>query len=106
VSFAQNPAIIADQVDAEYSSVFELEGEWKTDPIAGVIGRIKIDGAFDAVKAGDRKTGVIDESLVTSNRVFDSAQSCSIQDQFSAAGKFFDKFKHLRLITRLSRTIQ
>src|SRR5262249_55097275 len=81
-------------MDAENSSVFELEGEWQTDPIGGIISRIKVDGTFDAVKSGNRQTGVVDECLVSSDRVFDVAQNRSIQNQFSAASKFFDKLKH------------
>jgi hypothetical protein len=106
VSFAQDAAILANQRYAQDTAVLELQREWQTNPISGIAGWIEIDGAFDAVKAGNRQTGVVDECLVPGDRVLYRAQSRTIQDQFSAAREFFDEFHHLRLITRLSRTIQ
>jgi hypothetical protein len=112
VSFAQDAAIAADQVDAKNPSVFELYCERESDPIGRIAGGIEIDGAFNAVKAGNRQTGVVDECLVTGDRVLDRAKNRSVQDQFSAARKLFDEFHHPLnplnpwLITRLSRTIQ
>ena len=69
VSFAENAAVIADQVDAEDSSVFEFQGERKTDPISGIAGRIKIDRTFDAVQTGNRQAGVVDKTLIACDRV-------------------------------------
>jgi hypothetical protein len=81
-------------MNAENSSVFDLEREWQPDPISRIAGGIKIDGAFDAMKTGNRQAGVIDESLVSSDRVFDSAESRPVQYQFSTASEFFNKFHH------------
>jgi len=81
-------------MNAEDSSIFEFECEWETNPISGIIGGIKINRAFDAMKTGNRQTGVVHECLVPGNRIFDTAKSRPVQHQFSAAGQFFDKFKH------------
>ena len=98
VTFAQNAAIIADQMDAEDSSVFELQRERQTDPVSRIAGGIEIDGAFDAVKAGDRQTGVLDESLMPRDGVMHGAERRPVQNQFSVACEFFNKFHHLRYL--------
>jgi hypothetical protein len=106
VPFAQDAAVAADQVDAQNAAVFQLQSEREPDPIGRIAGGIEINGTFNPMNAGNRQTGVLHEALVAGDRVFDGAECRTIQDQFSAAGKFFDKFHHLPLITRLSRTIQ
>jgi hypothetical protein len=96
VTFAQNPAVIINQMNAEDSSVFELQRERQTDPVSRIAGGIEIDGTFDTVKAGNWQTGVLDESLMPRDGVMHGAERRPVQNQFSDARELFDKFHHLR----------
>jgi hypothetical protein len=78
VSLAEEAAVGRGQSNSQDPAVFQSKSERNADPAGGIVQRIEIDVAFEAVKAGNGKPGALDEPLVETDRVPDRPELVSI----------------------------
>ena len=60
MTLAENPSIHIDELDSERPAIFKFQVQRNPDPIASLLARFEIDGAFNAVKAWNGKAGIVE----------------------------------------------
>ena len=85
MTLAENPSIHIDELDSERPAIFKFQVQRNPDPIASLLARFEIDGAFDAVKAWNGKAGIVVHALVADEAVRRVAQRHAIQQEFPDA---------------------
>ena len=97
MAFTEQASVSAGQHNSEDAAVFEPQSEGYSDPVGGIVLRVKINLAFEPEEAGNGETGVRDEALIEVNGIPDGAQDASVQEQFSSTGALFDKLHHVQI---------
>ena len=94
VPFAEDSATCVDNGDPQGAPIFEPQSQRNVDPFGEIQGRIGLYRTFDKEKARDGQAGTLHQPLMAADSIANLAQRVLPADQFSEAGKFFDKFQH------------
>ena len=78
MALAEEAPVGAGQHNSKYAAVFEPQPEGHSNPIGGIVLRVKINMAFKAGKAGYGQPGVLDEALIEVDGISDGAQNGSV----------------------------
>src|SRR5215471_18538894 len=92
--FAEDATTSVQQFDAENAAVLEFQPKRPSDPFEWIRSRIKIDRAFDSMKAWDRKAGSFAHSLISADLIPHLAKPHFVQQEFPGASAFLDQLHH------------
>jgi hypothetical protein len=94
MSFAEDAATSVQQFDTENAAVLEFQPQRPSDPFEWIRSRIKIDRAFDSMKARDRKAGTFAHSLISADPIPNLAKPHFVQQELSDARAFLHQLHH------------
>ena len=94
MALAEDSAIRAEKADSKHAAIFKFQVQRDADPFAWINVLIEFYEAFNSVKAGDWKARAFRHSLKPADFISNFAQRCAVQNQFTAAGDFFNAFHH------------
>jgi hypothetical protein len=97
VTLAEDSAIRADKADSKHAAIFTFQVQRDVYPFAWINILIEFYEAFNSMKAGDWKARAFRHSLKPADLISNFAHRCAVQNQFSAAGDFFNALHHGKL---------
>ena len=83
MTFAEDTAVVVNDRNSENPATFKFQAQRRADPFASIRTGIEFDGAFDPVKAGNRKAGAFHHALEPPDTILNLLQDDAILHQLT-----------------------